>query len=183
VIAPDVAQTASRFASDMTPTVLVAFATKHGSTRQVAEEVAERLGTHGFAAFVRPAGDVDSLEGYQGVVLGGAIYTGRLHADARTFLRLHRSELATRPLAVFAMGPRTLAEEDLASSRAQLDAALAREPTLQPFATAIFGGVFDPVQHHFPFNRMPASDVRDWQAIRTWADDVAAQITRLEAVV
>jgi menaquinone-dependent protoporphyrinogen oxidase len=167
----------------MTPTVLVAYATKHGSTRQVAEAVAERLGAHGIATFTRPAGDVGSLEGYQGVVLGSAIYTGRLHADARRFLRRHATELAAWPLAVFAMGPRTLADEDVASSRGQLESALAKEPTVHPLATAIFGGVFDPAQHHFPLNRMPVSDVRDWPAIHAWADEVAAQFTRVETAV
>jgi menaquinone-dependent protoporphyrinogen oxidase len=79
------------------------------------------------------------------------------------------------------MGPRTLADEDVARSRAQLDAALAKEPTLNPVATAVFGGAFDPAQHRFPFNRMPASDVRDWGAIRAWADEVAARFGPREA--
>jgi len=166
----------------MTPTVLVAYATKHGSTREVAEAIAERLEAHGIAAFTRPASDVGSLEGYEGVVLGGAIYMGRLHADARDFLRRHRSSLEVLPVAVFALGPRTLAEEDVASSRSQLDAALAKEPTLHPLATAVFGGVFHPAQHHFPLNRMEESDVRDWDAIRAWGDDVAASIAWSEAV-
>ena len=57
------------------------------------------------------------------------------------------------------MGPRTLAEEEVANSRWQLDGALAKQPTLGSRATAIFGGLLDPAQHHFPFNRMPVSDV------------------------
>ena len=58
----------------------------------------------------------------------------------RHFLRRHRSELAGLPVALFAMGPRTLADEEMASSRAQLDAALAKEPALEPLATVVFGG-------------------------------------------
>jgi menaquinone-dependent protoporphyrinogen oxidase len=166
------------FAEGMTATVLVAYATKHGSTRQVAEAVAERLSAHGIAALARPARDVGSLEGYDGIVVGSAIYMGRLHVDARDFLRRHRSGLAARPVAVFAMGPRTLAEEEVASSRSQLDAALGKEPSLHPLTVAIFGGAFDPAQHRFPFNRMPAVDVRDWAAIRSWGDEVAARFTR-----
>jgi menaquinone-dependent protoporphyrinogen oxidase len=164
----------------MTPTVLVAYATKHGSTREVAEALAERIGAYGLATFVRPAGEVTDLDGYGGVVLGSAIYMGRLHADARDFLRRHHSTLAVRPLAVFAMGPRTLADEDVVRSRNQLGAALAKESELQPCTTTVFGGVFDPSQHHFPFSRMEASDARDWVAIRAWADDVAARFLRLE---
>jgi menaquinone-dependent protoporphyrinogen oxidase len=166
----------------MQRTVLIAYATKHGSTRDVAEAVAERLGDRGFATHTCAAVAVDALAGYDGVVLGSSIYTGRLHADARTFLRRNRSELERLPVALFAMGPRTMADEDAARSRAQLDAALAKEPTLRPLATAVFGGAFDPAQHRFPFNRMPASDVRDWRAIRAWAEEVATRFGHREAV-
>jgi menaquinone-dependent protoporphyrinogen oxidase len=165
----------------MRPTVLVAYATKHGSTREVAEAVAERIRAYGIAAFVHPAGEIAILDGYGGVVLGSAVYMGRLHADARNFLRRHRRSLAVRPLAVFAMGPRTLADEDLTRSHNQLGAALAKESTLHPCTTTVFGGVFDPSQHHFPFSRMEASDARDWKAIRDWADDVATRFLSLEA--
>ena len=165
----------------MTPTVLVAYATKHGSTREVAEALAERLTASGIAAYARPAHEVASLEGYEAVVLGSAIYTGRLHADARRFLHRFQSSLAARPVAVFAMGPRTLAEAEVADSRRQLDAALAREPVLQPVATTVFGGAFDPAQHRFPFSRMPASDARDWTAIRAWADHVAPLLAAARA--
>jgi menaquinone-dependent protoporphyrinogen oxidase len=166
----------------VTTTVLVAYATKHGSTRDVAEAIAERISTYGIATYVRPAGEVTSLDGYHGVVLGSAIYMGRLHADARRFLRRHRRCLAVRPFAVFAMGPRTLADEDVTRSHNQLGAALATDATPRPCTTAVFGGVFDPAQHRFPFNRMPASDARDWNAIRAWADDVTIRFLGLEAV-
>jgi menaquinone-dependent protoporphyrinogen oxidase len=165
----------------MRPTVLVVYATKHGSTREVAEAVAERLAARGIVVFVRPAADVTGLEGYDCIVLGSAIYMGRLHGDAHLFLRRHRRELALRPLAVFAMGPRTLDDDELAGSRRQLEAALAKEPGVAPSASAVFGGVFDPAQHRFPLNRMPASDARDWAAIRAWSDEVASSFTQARA--
>jgi menaquinone-dependent protoporphyrinogen oxidase len=161
----------------MNASILVAYATKHGSTEQVAGKVAARLSANGFVADVRAAHDVIGFNGYDGVILGSAIYMGRLHPDAREFLQGYPTGSTALPIAVFAMGPRTLAERDLASSRAQLDAALAKEQELRPFATAIFGGVFDPAHQHFPFNRLPASDARDWKAIEAWADGVAARFT------
>jgi len=157
----------------MTPFILVAYATKKGSTEEVAREITGRLAERGIVTDLRAAHDVESLDGYDGVVLGSAIYTGKLHADARSFLRRYREELAALPLAVFAMGPRTLDEHDVSASRAQLDAELAKLPGVEPFATVIFGGAFDPAEHRFPFNRMPASDVRDWIAIRAWGEQVA----------
>jgi hypothetical protein len=37
----------------------------------------------------------------------------------------------------------------------------------------VFGGVVDPKQLHFPFNRMPKTDARDWSEIAAWANEVA----------
>jgi len=165
----------------MTSPVLVAYATKAGSTREVAEVVARTLREHGLEADVRPAGEVGTLAPYAGVVLGAAIYMGRVHKDARRFLRSHRAELADRPLAVFGMGPQSLDDDDVAASRAQLDHALASFPELRLATVAIFGGVVDPGKLRFPFNRMPATDARDWTAIRSWADAVANAVTPIAA--
>ena len=165
----------------MTSPVLVAYATKAGSTREVAEAVARTLREHGLEADVRPVTEVGTLAPYAGVVLGTAIYMGRIHKTARRFLRSHRAELAERPLAVFAMGPQTLADDDIAASRAQLDHALASFPELRLATVAIFGGVVDPGKLRFPFNRMPATDARDWTAIRSWADAVANAVTPIAA--
>src|SRR5581483_4803366 len=119
--------------------VLIAYATKHGSTRDVAYAIAESLASHGLFVETKRAGDVGDLSSFDGVVLGSALYMGRLHPEARRFLRGHRHELGTKPLAVFAMGPRTLEQADVESSRSQLDRELRKLPELAPAATAIFG--------------------------------------------
>jgi menaquinone-dependent protoporphyrinogen oxidase len=158
--------------------ILLAFASRHGSTREVAETIAAVLRERDLAVEVRSCADVDAIAGYDAVVLGAALYTGRVHADARRFLERHAGALAAKPVAVFAMGPRTLAPEEVESSREQLDRALARFPRLSPVAVAIFGGVIDPQRLHFPLNRMPAGDARDWEAIRAWAREIALALGR-----
>src|SRR5262245_22635349 len=94
--------------SAMPAHVLVAYASKHGSTREVAESIADTFRGHELDVDLQEAEAVEDVRAYDGVVLGGALYTGRLHSDARRFLRRHRAELARRPLAVYAMGPKTL---------------------------------------------------------------------------
>jgi menaquinone-dependent protoporphyrinogen oxidase len=154
--------------------VLVAYATKRGSTREVAEAVAATLAERGLDVDVEPATAVKSVTPYDAVVVGGALYTGRWHREAREFLAHFRYALATRAVAIFGMGPRTMDEHEVADSRGQLDKALAHAPEVRPVAITIFGGVVDPTQLHFPFSRLPASDARDWDAIETWADQIAA---------
>jgi menaquinone-dependent protoporphyrinogen oxidase len=169
----------TRTASDnLSLAVLVAHASKHGSTAEVAADVAATLRACGLEVDVRPAAEVAELTGYGAVVLGGALYMGRLHADARRFLARHRETLTSVPLAVFAMGPRSLAEADVAGSRAQLDRALAALPELEPVSVAIFGGVLEPAKLRFPFSRMPAVDARDPDAIRAWAERFAALLAK-----
>ena len=157
----------------MSQTILVAYASKHGTTREVAESLASTLRSHGFDVEMAAAGDVTSLDGVDAVVLGGGLYMARLHADARRFLARHRDRLAALPLAVFAMGPGSTSEKDMAASRKQLDHALAKVSELRPAEIAIFGGALDPTKLRFPFNHMPACDARDWDAIEAWALQVA----------
>jgi menaquinone-dependent protoporphyrinogen oxidase len=164
----------------MNNSVLVAYATKKGSTCEVAQAVAERLAERDVDVHLEPAREVESLAGVDSVVLGGALYMGRLHPDARRFLKHHRKALAALPVAVFAMGPLTLEQRDVDGSRRQLDRALSAAPEIQPVSVAIFGGVVDPSKLRFPFNRMPASDARDWDAIRAWAEEVATMLAGSE---
>src|SRR3954451_11802505 len=154
------------------PSLLVAYASKHGSTREVADAVAIHLREHGWTADLQPAADVTHVHGYSGGVLGAALYMGRPHADARRFLKRHHAALASIPLAVFAMGPLKNEEHDLAGSRKQIDRAIGRYDDVLPAVEAVFGGVLDPAEQRFPFNHMPAGDARDWEAIHAFADQV-----------
>ena len=153
--------------------VLVAFATLHGSTGEVAAAIAETLREQGVATELRPAGTVEDVGSYSAVVLGAPLYVGRWHRDVRRLLQRNRAVLASLPVAVFALGPRSLAPEEVAASKTQLDHALAGVPEVTPVSIAVFGGAIDPARLRFPFNRMPASDARDWDAIDAWARDLA----------
>jgi menaquinone-dependent protoporphyrinogen oxidase len=156
--------------------VLVAYATKRGSTREVAQAVMSVLLDRGLEVDFRPAAEVEDVADYDAVVLGGALYIGRWHADARRFIHRHRDELGERPFAVFGLGPRTLEPKEVEESRSQLTRALAKTPGLRPESVAVFGGVVDPAQFHFPLTHLPASDARDWDAIEAWAADVATRL-------
>jgi menaquinone-dependent protoporphyrinogen oxidase len=152
--------------------ILVAYGTKHGSTGEVAERIAETLRQQGFDTDLRPISEVKALGSYAAAVLGGSIYAGRLHPALMALLKRQCGELGRLPVAVFGMGPKTIDENDIAAARHQVDANLRRVHGFAPADVAIFGGVIDPGKLRFPFNRMPASDARDWDAIRAWADSL-----------
>ena len=66
----------------MTALILVAYATKHGSTQEVAEAIAATLREHALEVEVKPASEVRALDRYGAVVLGAPLYSGRWHGDA-----------------------------------------------------------------------------------------------------
>jgi len=155
--------------------VLVAYATKNGSTRQVAEAITVALREVGAHVSAVPAGTVrEPVAGYDLVVLGAPLYSGRWHRDAHRFLRRHRRELAAGPVAVFGMGPRQDTEEAWQRSRAQLDRALARRGWLNPVAVTVFGGVDPPGR-----SKGPRRDLRNWQAVHAWATEALGTATRM----
>jgi menaquinone-dependent protoporphyrinogen oxidase len=63
--------------------ILIAYATKHGSTREVADSLAAAFREHELDVETQPAALVDDLSIYSAVVVGGSLYTGRWHPDAR----------------------------------------------------------------------------------------------------
>ncbi len=151
----------------MSERILVAFATKHGSTREVADAIAATLRRRGHEVDVQPAAKVKVLGDYGLVVLGAPLYTGKWHKDAHRFLKRHQSILEGRPVAIFALGPRKPPSEGTwPRSWEQLDGALAKHPWLAPAATVLFGGADPPKKGREP------RDQRDWQAINRWASEI-----------
>jgi menaquinone-dependent protoporphyrinogen oxidase len=164
----------------MNEAILVAYATKHGSTQEVAEAIAARLGDTG-TVDLHPVSGVNDVGAYGAVVLGAPLYMGRWSGDALTFLRRNHKALAAMPVAVFALGPLDPEGKDRPGAQKQLDHALSKVHDFHPVDVALFGGRVDPAKLRFPFNRMPASDARDWDAIHVWADGLAATLRRSQA--
>ena len=166
----------------MSASVLVAYATRYGSTQEVAEAVAATLRERGLEVELQPMSEVRTLEGYAAIVLGAPLYMFHWHKDALHFLARHRAALTARPVAIFALGPFHADEKEFQGSREQLEKELAQFPWLTPVALEIFGGKFDPQKLTFPHNlvpalkKMPASDIRDWTSIRAWASNLAATL-------
>jgi len=144
---------------------LIAYATRNGSTQQVAEAISARLSELGSAAEMRPVDQVRSVEGFDAVVLGAPIYSGRWDPHADKFLRRHRGVLESLPVAIFALGPLSTTEEAFSRSRRQFSHSLAGFRWLAPISVKLFGGV-DPPKRHGADRR----DARDWAAIQAWAD-------------
>jgi menaquinone-dependent protoporphyrinogen oxidase len=151
--------------------VLVAYASKYGSVEEVARFVAERLEQHSIECEVVDAKDAVVGE-HDAVVLGAGLYMGKMHKQGRRFLKRNWGALSHVPYAVFAMGPLSSEPEELEKVRPHLERGLRGAP--EPVEAVVFGGVIDHERLHFPFDRMPEGDHRDWEAIAAFAERVAA---------
>ncbi len=159
--------------------ILVAYATKHGSTAGVAEAVARELTAAGFEAEAAAFPAVDSLEGYDGVVLGAPLYMG-VPLDLAPFVARYRDALSRMPVAAFGVGltpaPPEPKPEHLEQARKALIDSLS---PARPIAAALFAGVLDPAKMGFAERavtrllKAPAGDFRDWDAIGAWTRTVA----------
>jgi hypothetical protein len=58
-----------------------------------------------------------------------------------------------------------------------------RQANVTPTLVASFGGVVDPQSLRFLFNRLPASDARDWDAIREFAEQAGSLLAHNAQVV
>jgi menaquinone-dependent protoporphyrinogen oxidase len=173
-------------------TVLVAHASRHGSTAGIAERIAQVLRTHDMAVEVRPVAEVRDLEPYDAVVLGAAAYMTHWLKDATAFARRHQAELGSRPLWLFSSGP---LGTDLVDGQGRDVVGLSRPrefpeltTLLHPRGERVFFGAWDPdappigaaerFVRHLPAARdaLPAGDFRDWAAIEAWAEDIALDL-------
>lgn len=166
----------------MSKNVLVAWATRYGSTEEVAHAIADDLLKQNFAVKAQPMAEVTSLERYDAVVLGFALYMSRIHKDARHFFETYKAQLMRVPVAVFCLGPFHADEKEFVEARRQLDKQLTHFPWLSPIAVEIVGGRFDPQKLGFPLrfapvlHNLPASDARNWDAIHNWAYHLPAAL-------
>ncbi len=169
----------------MSPVVLVAYATKYGSTQEVAETIAATLRENRLEVNCRPMHEIETIADYGALVLGAPLYIGAWHKDAHRFLTRFRDALIQRPVAIFALGPLHRDAKEIQGSREELDHELAKYPWLKPVALEVFVGKYDLTRLSFmdscaakfpvsPLYKAPSSDERDWPAIRAWATSLAA---------
>ncbi len=162
-------------------TVLVAYASKRGSTAEIAETVAATLRREGLGVCLERAEDVQSLERYDAVVLGSAVYMKRWRGDARHFLKRHRKALRQIPLWVFSSGPVGDPAKDN-PDWAKPPKIIEKVEELGGRGHVVFGGRLPAEPQGFMERALVEGtprehrDRRDWTEIREWAHQIATDL-------
>lgn len=170
--------------------ILVTYASKYGSTAEIAEKIGEVLQKAGLQVDVSPVGGIRNLNPYQAVILGSAIYIGKWQKEAVEFLQTHEKILADRPVWLFSSGPTGKGDPvELLDGKRLPDALQPIADRIQPRDIVVFHGYINPDKLNFienwaikSFVKKPFGDFRDWEAIVTWATTIAAALKNGEPV-
>jgi menaquinone-dependent protoporphyrinogen oxidase len=189
--------------------VLIVYASRHGSTRGIAERIGDVLRAEDFEVEVAPADHASGVGSADAVVVGSAVYMGSWLKDAVEFVKRNEVLLAEMPLWLFSSGPlpgSSMAKDDVDP----LTDALGPEEgpgsggrkkvaeitaATHPKDHRVFLGAFDPddppkvtserLVRLLPAVKkaLPAGDFRDWDAIDSWAHEIAATLATPVAAV
>ena len=165
----------------MADRILIAYATRTGSTAEVADAIAGHLCKAGLSAEARPLGEVTSLDSYSGAILGSAVRYGSWLPEMTKFLSANRDALSAMPVAFFTMHMLALGDDPAAVAERAKYTAKARA-LLTPADEAFFEGKIDPARLSFldrlavRLVKSPTGDRRDWDRIAAWAGSLASQM-------
>jgi menaquinone-dependent protoporphyrinogen oxidase len=167
--------------SDKSDKILVAYATKAGSTAEVAEAIGQELREAGAEVEVSQAKNVKHVSPYKAVIIGSAIRMGKWVSEATEFVEENRGALSQVPVAYFVvcMTMKDDTEENRHTVEAYLDPV--RE-LVEPVDIGLFAGAMDYNKLSFGARtiakaiKVSEDDWRDWEAIRAWARQVHGRL-------
>jgi menaquinone-dependent protoporphyrinogen oxidase len=157
--------------------VLVVYGSARGGTQGLAEMVGDELRSMGIDSDVRPAGDVRRIDGYDAVIVGGALYAFRWHRAARRFAKRTATQLRERPTYFFSSGP--LDESALEGDIPPVKGVRALMDRTDARGHVTFGGRLEPDAKGFPARAMAKKNAGDWRdrdQVRRWTQAVATQL-------
>ncbi|MBK8138762.1 MAG: flavodoxin domain-containing protein [Chloroflexi bacterium] len=164
--------------------VLVAYASKHHATAEIANAIAEVLLRPGkLQVDVRPVETVTTIAPYDAIVLGSSVYIGQWQPEAAEFLKDQEAELAKRPVWFFSSGPtgegdpNTLMKGWIFPEKLHPIA-----ERIRPRDTVLFHGKLDPSELNLleraavKMIKAPVGDFREWDHIYGWAEIIEQEL-------
>ncbi|WP_182111794.1 MULTISPECIES: flavodoxin domain-containing protein [unclassified Actinotalea] len=155
--------------------VLVAVASRHGSTREIAEAIADELRSGGHRVDVRDPDEVEDPSGYDAVVLGSSVYVGRWSASARALVDRLAATYSDRPVWLFSSGPvgrQPVPSDDPEEVPSLLTRLAARGH--RTFAGRLDHGCLTLAERAVvSLVRAQAGDFRVWPEVARWARDIS----------
>ncbi len=170
----------------MSDKILVTYATRTGSTAEIAEAIGKTLVEHGAEVDVRPIQEVTDLTPYRAVVMGSAIQDKKWLPEAMQFVQKNQASLAQKPFAAFLVCM-TLAMKNPRYHRVVVEWLEPVRKLVRPVSEEFFAGILDirkvPSLRQRLMFRISVwtgvwseGDHRDWAAIHAWANELAEKL-------
>lgn len=167
----------------MSKNILVAYASRHGSTGEISNKIAEVLRYAGHQVSLRDVSRPIELDGYDAVIVGSSVYVGRWHKEAVQFLKENLETLAERKVWLFSSGPTGEGDPvELLKGWQYPDAIRPLLRQLNPEDNVVFHGCLE--ADNLSFMEKVAvelvhgayGDFRDWYEITKWAAGIATAL-------
>lgn len=163
---------------DLQGNVLVAYATRAGSTIEVADSIAYAIAGKGYIVELKHIDEVSDLSPYSAIIFGSAIRMGNVTPEMKKFVESNKVQLESIPTAYFIVC--LTMKDDTPENREKVAEYLTPLRTLvQPFAEGYFAGKMDYSRlkrfDRFVAKRLvkaPEGDFREWNKIRKWAEEL-----------
>jgi menaquinone-dependent protoporphyrinogen oxidase len=165
--------------------VLIAYASKHGATEEIADVIAQDMMSAGLNVDLRRASTVESISSYDAVIIGSAIYMGQWQPDAMSLIDTFESALKEKNVWLFSSGP--IGEDPFPKDEPPVTEQLLERTGAHEHQS--FTGRLDKSTLGFGERiitaavRAPEGDFRDWDAIRAWARHVATMVIQPDRAV
>jgi menaquinone-dependent protoporphyrinogen oxidase len=174
----------------MSHKILVAYASRGGSTADIARVIGAVLTERGIDVDVRPMTDIHDLTPYHAIIAGSAVQKGKWLPEALHFMNQHQASLAQKPFATFLVCLALAVKNAGGQEKAQKQASAWLNPIramVKPMSEGFFAGVLDlkkiPALGYRILFRMVImlgffyeGDFRDWDAIRQWANHLPEKL-------
>ena len=169
--------------------VLVAYASKYGSTAEIARRISRILKEEGHQVQLRNASEVGQVAEFDAVVLGSAVYAGQWRKPAVELMLSSESSLSNIPVWFFSSGPTGEGKPaELMNGWEFPDSLEQAARRIEPRSIEFFHGVLDPEQLSLPEKLIvkglgaPLGDFRNWEKIEAWANSIAKFLSKKEKV-
>lgn len=163
------------------PRTLIAYATKYGTTKEIAEEVQAVLAENNIESDLINLMEIGPIDAYNAVIIGSPVYMGKMLIEARDFCQKYMPFLAGKWVAIFVDGISCCPPGDN-SERALFAAIDEMNNYVKPAVKKVFTGSLDlsvlteADAQIADMVHPPVGDFRDHEAIRNWAREIASAI-------
>jgi menaquinone-dependent protoporphyrinogen oxidase len=160
--------------------ILVTYASKHGSTAEIAERIARSIEKEGNDVNICPVDKAGDPLNYSTIIIGTAVYIGKWRKAAVDYLKRNQIELANTKVWMFATGPTGEGDpDDLLNGWKYPDSLKPVIENINPFDIKIFHGALDDSKLDImeklaiKMVKAPLGDFRDWDEVEKWAVNIS----------